>query len=245
MTFLLSSRARGALIGLPGSMLALSAYAEGPSGAPALNGGDTAFLITCSLVVLLMTLPGLALFYGGLARTKNVLSILTQVFAVASLITVLWALYGYTLAFTDGGALQPWIGGVSKLFLQGVTQHAMRDTVPELLFFLFMLMFAVITPTIIVGAFAERIRFSAVLVFMAVRFTINYVPMAHIAWGGGWMLTHGMQDFAGGNVIHINTGIASLVAAWMVGPRHGHGTAQMAPHNMTMTMTGGSMLWVG
>lgn len=235
---------RGRAIAAPGLLLSLPVHAA-DAATPALNSGDTAFLTTCSLVVLLMTLPGLALFYGGLARTKNVISVLTQVVAVASLISVLWALYGYTLAFDNGGALQPWIGGVSKLFLQGVTQTAMKDTVPELLFFLFMLMFAAITPTIIVGAFAERIKFSAVLVFMAVWFTINYVPMAHIAWGGGWMFTLGVQDFAGGNVIHINAGIASMVAAWMVGPRHGYGTAAMAPHNMTMTMTGGSMLWVG
>lgn len=192
-----------------------------------------------------MTLPGLALFYAGLARVKNVLSVLTQVFAVASLICVLWAIYGYSLAFSDGGERQAYIGGVSKLFLAGVTPDSAQGTIPELLYFLFMMMFAAITPTIIVGGFAERMKFSAVLVFMAVWFTINYVPMAHMAWGGGWVFDWKSQDFAGGNVVHINAGIAALVAAWMVGPRRGLHTTAMAPHNMTMTMTGGSLLWVG
>lgn len=212
---------------------------------PVLNSGDTAFMVTCSLVVLLMTLPGLALFYGGLARSKNVLSILMQVFTVASLMSVLFALYGYSLTFTSGGEWQSVIGGLDKLFLAGVGPEAVQGTIPELLYFLFMMLFAAITPAIICGGFAERMKFSAVMVFMAVWLTINYIPMAHMAWGGGWVAALGVQDFAGGNVVHVNVGIASLVGAFLLGRRRGFGTSALAPHNMTMTMTGGSMLWVG
>lgn len=212
---------------------------------PTINSGDTAFVALCSLVVLLMTVPGLALFYGGMARTKNVLSVLMQVFCTASLMSVLFAIYGYSLTFTDGGSAQSIIGGLDKLFMQGVTKDTLVGTIPEYLYFLFMLLFAAITPAIIVGAFAERMKFAAVLVFMTVWLTINYIPMAHMAWGGGWVFNLGVQDFAGGNVVHLNVGIASLVGAWLVGRRRGFGTAALAPHNMTMTMTGGSMLWVG
>lgn len=192
-----------------------------------------------------MTIPGLALFYGGLARTKNVLSVLMQVFTVTALMAVLWAVFGYSLAFSDGGSANAFIGGFDKVFLAGVTVDSLQGSIPEVLFFLFMLLFAAITPAIIVGAFAERMKFAAVLVFMVLWFTINYVPMAHMGWGGGWVFEMGPQDFAGGNVVHINVGIAALVGAWMVGARKGVGTSAMAPHNMTMTMTGGSLLWVG
>nr|WP_319527935.1 ammonium transporter [Pseudomonas laurentiana] len=212
---------------------------------PALNSGDTAFVATCALVVLLMTLPGLALFYGGLARSKNVLSILMQVFSVASLMSVLFAIYGYSLTFTSGGEWQAIIGGLDKLFLKGVGPDSLQGTIPELLYFLFMLLFAAITPAIICGGFAERMKFSAVMVFMAIWLTINYLPMAHMAWGGGWVFNLGVQDFAGGNVVHVNVGIASLIGAFLLGRRRGYGTSALAPHNMTMTMTGGSMLWVG
>ena len=211
----------------------------------ALNSGDTAFVTTCALVVLLMTLPGLALFYGGLARSKNVLSILMQVFSVASLMSVLFAIYGYSLTFTSGGEWQAVIGGLDKLFLKGVGPDALQGTIPELLYFLFMLLFAAITPAIICGGFAERMKFSAVMVFMAIWLTFNYLPMAHMAWGGGWVFDLGVQDFAGGNVVHVNVGIASLIGAFLLGRRRGYGTSALAPHNMTMTMTGGSMLWVG
>ncbi|WP_409276873.1 ammonium transporter [Pseudomonas defluvii] len=211
----------------------------------ALNSGDTAFVTTCALVVLLMTLPGLALFYGGLARSKNVLSILMQVFSVASLMSVLFAIYGYSLTFTSGGAWQAVIGGLDKMFLKGVGPDSLQGTIPELLYFLFMLLFAAITPAIICGGFAERMKFSAVMVFMAIWLTINYLPMAHMAWGGGWVFDLGVQDFAGGNVVHVNVGIASLIGAFLLGRRRGYGTSALAPHNMTMTMTGGSMLWVG
>jgi len=212
---------------------------------PVINSGDTAFVALCSLVVLLMTLPGLALFYGGMARGKNVLSILMQVFCTASLMSVLFAIYGYSLCFTDGGSWQSLIGGLDKLFLKGVGTDSVVGTIPEYLYFLFMLLFAAITPAIIVGAFAERMKFSAVMLFMAVWLTLNYIPMAHMAWGGGWVFNLGVQDFAGGNVVHLNVGIASLVGAWLIGRRRDYGTSALAPHNMTMTFIGGGLLWVG
>jgi Amt family ammonium transporter len=227
------------------SLLLGSFAANAEEAAPVINSGDTAFVALCSLVVLLMTLPGLALFYGGMARTKNVLSILMQVFCTASLMSVLFALYGYSLTFTDGGSLQAVIGGLDKLFMSGITKDSVVGTIPEYLYFLFMLLFAAITPAIIVGAFAERMKFAAVLVFMTVWLTINYIPMAHMAWGGGWVFNLGVQDFAGGNVVHLNVGIAALVGAWLLGRRRGFGTPTLAPHNMTMTLTGGSLLWVG
>ncbi|MDH4607494.1 ammonium transporter [Pseudomonas sp. BN102] len=227
------------------SLLLGSVAAWADEAPPAINSGDTAFVALCSLVVLLMTLPGLALFYGGMARTKNVLSILMQVFCTASLMSVLFAIYGYSLTFTDGGSLQAVIGGFDKLFMVGITKDSVVGTIPEYLYFLFMLLFAAITPAIIVGAFAERMKFAAVMVFMAVWLTINYIPMAHMAWGGGWVFNLGVQDFAGGNVVHLNVGIASLVGAWLLGRRRDFGTPALAPHNMTMTLTGGSLLWVG
>ena len=233
------------LTGLSLAVRAQEAAAAAPAPVPTLDTGDTAFVALCTLVVLLMMLPGLALFYGGLARSKNVLSILMQVFSAASLVSVLWAVYGYTYTFADGGDLQGVIGGAGKLFLQGITKDSLVGTIPEYLYFLFMLMFAAITPPIIVGAFAERMRFAAVLVFMALWLTINYVPMAHMAWGGGWVFGLGVQDFAGGNVVHVNVGIAALVGAALLGKRRDYGTSHVAPHNMTMTMTGGSLLWVG
>lgn len=158
--------------------------------------------------------------------------------------SVLFAIYGYSLTFTSGGEWQAWIGGFDKLFLTGVGPQSLQGTIPELLYFLFMMLFAAITPAIIVGGSAERMKFSAVLVFMAIWLTINYIPMAHMAWGG-WVFDLGVQDFAGGNVVHVNVGIASLVGAYLLGRRRGFGTSALAPHNMTMTMTGGSMLWVG
>lgn len=227
------------------SLLFNSVVALADEAKPAIDTGDTAFIALCSLVVLLMTLPGLGLFYGGMARTKNVLSILMQVFCTASLMSLLFAIYGYSLTFTDGGSLQSVIGGLDKLFMLGVTKDTVVGTIPEYLYFLFMLLFAAITPAIIVGGFAERMKFSAVMVFMVVWLTINYIPMAHMAWGGGWVFNLGVQDFAGGNVVHLNVGIAALVGAWLVGRRRGFGTPTLAPHNMTMTLTGGSLLWVG
>lgn len=225
--------------------LPMSVPAAAQDAAPVLSGADTAFVATCSLFVMLMMLPGLALFYGGMGRAKNVLSILTNVFATAAMICVLWAVAGYSLAFDRTGPFDRLIGGTGKLFLAGITPDSLTGTIPEYLYMLFMMLFAAITPPIIVGAFAERMRFSAVLIFMAVWFFIDYVPMAHMAWGGGWVFHVGVQDFAGGNVVHLNAGIAALVGAYMAGPRIGLGTSALAPHNMTMTFTGGAMLWVG
>ena len=227
------------------ALTALPSVSFAQDAEPALSSGDTAFVATCSLIVMLMMLPGLGLFYGGMSRSKNVLSVLTQVFASAALISVIWILVGYSLAFD---ADVPWnavVGGFAKIFLTGVTQDSLIGTIPEYLYILFMLLFAAITPPIIIGAFAERMKFSSVLVFMGVWSLINYVPMAHMAWGGGWVFNVGVLDFAGGNVVHLNAGVAALVCAYVLGPRKGAGATMMIPHNMTMTYTGGAMLWVG
>ncbi|REF69486.1 MULTISPECIES: ammonium transporter [Paracoccus] len=221
------------------------ALAWGQDAEPALSAGDTAFVATCALFVMLMMLPGLALFYAGMARSKNVLSVLTQIFASVALICVLWIAFGYSLSFDTETPLNAVIGGTSKFFLSGITTESMVGTLPEYLFVLFMMMFAAITPPLIVGAFAERMKFAAVLIFMGVWLLINYAPMAHMAWGGGWVFDVGVLDFAGGNVVHLNAGIAALVCALVLGPRKGYGTTMMVPHNMTMTYTGGAMLWVG
>ena len=211
---------------------------------PHIDSGDTAWMLTSTLLVILMIVPGLALFYGGLARSKNMLSVLVQVFVVFSLISILWAVYGYSLAFSGDGNF---FGGFDKLFLKGVTPDSIGalPTVPEYVFIAFQGTFAAITCCLIVGAFAERIRFSAVLLFMAIWFTLSYVPMAHIVWGGGLLARDGALDFAGGTVVHINSGIAGLVGAYMLGKRVGHGREAFTPHSLTLTMVGASLLWVG
>ena len=211
---------------------------------PHIDSGDTAWMLTSTLLVILMIVPGLALFYGGLARSKNMLSVLVQVFVVFSLISILWAVYGYSLAFSGDGNF---FGGFDKLFLKGVTPDSIGalPTVPEYVFIAFQGTFAAITCCLIVGAFAERIRFSAVLLFMAIWFTLSYVPMAHIVWGGGLLAKDGALDFAGGTVVHINSGIAGLVGAYMVGKRIGYGREAITPHSLTLTMVGASLLWVG
>ncbi|MEJ7930240.1 ammonium transporter [Ramlibacter sp. AN1015] len=235
--------------------------------APVPNKGDTAFMTTATLLVILMTLPGLALFYGGLVRSKNMLSVLMQVFVVSSLIYVLWALYGYSLAFTGGS---PFIGGFDKLFLLGVTPESVGATfskgvvIPELSFVAFQATFAAITCALIVGAFAERIKFSAVLLFVVIWFTFSYLPIAHMVWywdgpdaitdaasletvtaNAGWLWAKGALDFAGGTVVHINAGVAALVGAYLVGKRIGYGKESLTPHSLTLTMVGASLLWVG
>jgi Amt family ammonium transporter len=222
-----------------------AASAAAPAPAPKLDSGDTAWMLTSTLLVILMTIPGLALFYGGLARTKNMLSVLVQVFVIFALISVLWALYGYSLAFTGEGQF---IGGAEKLFLKGIapdTLSALLPTIPEYVFVSFQSTFAAITVALIVGAFAERIRFSAVLIFSVLWFTFSYIPMAHMVWGGGLLAKDGALDFAGGTVVHINAGIAALVGAYMVGKRIGFGKEAMTPHSLTLTMVGASLLWVG
>ena len=223
-----------------------AAAASAPAAAPAphIDSGDTAWMLTSTLLVILMIIPGLALFYGGLARSKNMLSVLMQVFVVFSLISILWAVYGYSLAFSGEGNF---FGGFDKLFLKGVTQQTFGalSTIPEYVFFAFQGTFAAITVALIVGSFAERIKFAAVLLFAALWFTFSYVPMAHIVWGGGLLAKDGALDFAGGTVVHINAGIAGLVGAYMVGKRLGFGREAFTPHSLTLTMVGASLLWVG
>jgi Amt family ammonium transporter len=222
-----------------------------------INSGDTAWLLTATALVLFMTIPGLALFYGGLVRTRNVLSILMQCLACTALITVLWVLYGYTIAFDGTGMsdgvvnLNSFIGSLAKFGMVGVTPtsvHSLAGTIPESVFSMFQLTFAIITPALILGAFAERMKFSAFMIFTGVWFTVVYLPVCHMVWGGTGSYIGskiGALDFAGGTVVHINAGIAALVAALLIGKRKGYPSSPMPPHNLTMTVTGACMLWVG
>ncbi|WP_119155019.1 ammonium transporter [Caldimonas tepidiphila] len=231
-----------------------AAAATAETAAPAtpeatVNKGDVAWMMTATLLVILMVLPGLALFYGGLVRSKNMLSVLMQVFVVFSLIVVLWAVYGYSLAFGGGGEF---IGTLDKIFLKGVTVDSLADTfnpaakIPEYVFVAFQSTFAAITCALIVGSFAERIKFSAVLLFIVLWFTFSYLPVAHMVWfAEGYLFKDGALDFAGGTVVHINAGVAGLVGAYLVGKRIGYGRESMAPHSLTLTMVGASLLWVG
>ncbi|MCX7085587.1 MAG: ammonium transporter [Methylococcales bacterium] len=243
------------------------ALADGEVVAPTINKGDMAWMIVATVLVILMVIPGLALFYGGMVRAKNMLSILMQVFIIFSMMAVLWALYGYSLAFTEGS---PFIGGFSKLFLAGITPDSMAATfskgvyIPEYIYVAFQLTFAGITPALIIGAFAERVKFSAILVFMLIWFTFAYLPMAHMVWywagpdaytnadagaaagaTAGFLFQKGALDFAGGTVVHINAGIAGLIGCLIVGKRLGYKKESLAPHSVTMTMIGASLLWVG
>jgi ammonium transporter, Amt family len=244
-----------------GSIIATAALLLGALFVPAVAGaeeavldsGDTAWMLTATALVLFMTIPGLALFYAGMVRSKNVLSVLMQCFAITGLMTVLWVIYGYSLVFDNSGMeagvtnLSSFIGGLDRMFLSGMTVDALAGTIPESVFATFQLTFAIITPALMVGAFAERMKFSALLWFMGLWFTLCYAPIAHMVWGGdgGFLWDMGVIDFAGGTVVHINAGIAGLVAAIMIGRRKGYPTAQMPPHNLTLTMVGASMLWVG
>ncbi len=216
----------------------LPVIAEGP----ALNGANTAWILTSTALVLLMTLPGLALFYGGLVRRKNILSILMQCFAIAGVSSILWFIIGYSLAFGEGNAL---IGDFSKVLMAGITKESLSGDIPESLFMLFQMTFAVITPALIIGAYAERMKFSAVLIFSGLWLLVVYAPVTHWVWGGGWLAQMRVYDFAGGIVVHITAGVAALVAAVVLGPRHGFPRTPMLPHNLTMTVTGAGMLWVG
>src|SRR5246127_1720621 len=263
------------------------AAAPAAAAAPVANKGDVAWMLTASALVLMMSIPGLALFYGGLVRTKNMASMLTQVFAIVAMIGVTWTIYGYSMAFSDGGSMTSWIGGFSKAFLHGVDANSTAATfsngvvIPELAYFVFQMTFAMITPALIVGAFAERIKFSAVMLFILLWSTFIYYPIAHWVWyvaapddvanaakalaaatdaaaktaaqakldevtgAVGWLAGAGALDFAGGTVVHINAGIAGLVGALIIGKRVGYGKELMAPHSLTMTMIGASLLWVG
>jgi len=210
-----------------------------------LNGANTAWILTSTALVLMMTLPGLSLFYAGLVRVKNVLSVLMQCFAIACVASLLWMIVGYSMAFTDGGDLNSWIGGLSNAFLAGVQEETLSGDIPESVFVMFQMTFAIITPALMVGAFAERMKFSAMLIFSAVWLLLVYVPVTHWVWGGGWLAEMGLLDFAGGTVVHITAGVGALVAAMVLGNRNGYGKTPMPPHNLTMTVTGAGMLWVG
>ncbi len=207
-----------------------------------LNGANTSWILTSTVLVLFMTLPGLALFYGGLVRSKNILSVLMQCFSIAGIVSVLWLIVGYSIAFADGNA---YFGSLSKFMLSGVLEGSLRGDIPESLFVLFQMTFAIITPALIVGGFAERMKFSAVLLFSAIWLIVVYAPITHWVWGGGWLQEMGLLDFAGGTVVHITAGVGALVAAIVLGPRKGFLTTPMPPHNMTMVVTGAGMLWVG
>jgi len=224
------------------STTAFSHLAYAADAAATIDTGSTAWMITATVLVILMTIPGLALFYGGMVRSKNMLSILMQVFVTFSLLSVLWALFGYSIAFTDGNA---YFGGLSKAFLAGITSDSIIGEIPEYVFMTFQMTFAAITPALIIGGFAERMKFSSILVFVSLWLILVYAPIAHMVWGGGWLGELGAKDFAGGTVVHINAGIAALVGALVVGKRTGYRKEAMPPHNLTMTMIGAALLWVG
>ncbi len=208
-----------------------------------LDSGDTAWMLTATVIVLMMTLPGLALFYGGMVRKKNVLTIVMQVFAIACLASVLWMVVGYSLAFSGSG---PYVGDFGRMFLTGLTADGLSGTIPESVFMTFQMTFAIITPALITGAFADRMKFSSMLWFVAIWSVVVYAPITHWVWGdGGWILGLGALDFAGGTVVHINSGVAGLVAALVLGRRLGFGSENMAPHNLVLSVTGAGLLWVG
>ena len=210
-----------------------------------LNGANTSWILTSTALVLFMTIPGLSLFYGGLVRSKNVLSVLMQCFAVTCVASVIWFAVGYSMAFSDGGSANWFIGGLDNVFLGNVLEGTMAGDIPESLFAMFQMTFAIITPALIVGAFAERMRFSAMLLFSALWLIAVYVPITHWVWGGGWLGEMGLLDFAGGTVVHITAGVGALVAALVLGNRKGFPQQAMPPHNLAMTVTGAGMLWVG
>jgi len=210
-----------------------------------LSGANTAWILTSTALVLFMTIPGLAFFYGGLVRSKNVLSVLMQCFALTCMVSILWVIVLYGLVFGDGGSMNSVIGGFDKIFMSGVTNQSLSGDIPETVFSMFQLTFAIITPALIVGGFAERMKFSSMLLFSTIWMILVYAPIAHMVWGGGWLGSIGFMDFAGGSVVHINAGVAALVAAIMLRERKGFPSTPMPPHNLAMTVAGASMLWVG
>jgi Amt family ammonium transporter len=212
---------------------------------PKMDAANTAWMLTSSVLVLFMTLPGLALFYAGLVRMKNVLSVLMQCFAITCIVTLAWLVVGYSVAFGDGGASNAWYGGFAKSFLSGIDFKTVKGSIPETVFAMYQLTFAIITPALVLGAYAERVKFSGMLLFSLLWLLIVYCPIAHWVWGDGWLQKMGIMDFAGGTVVHLNAGIAALVCALVLGKRRGFPETPMPPHNMTMTVTGACMLWVG
>ena len=221
------------------ALLPIQAFADD------LNAANTSWILTSTALVLFMTIPGLSLFYGGLVRSKNVLSVLMQCFAITCLASIVWFAFGYSIAFGDGGSMNAYIGNLDNLFLGKVTEGSMAGDIPESVFAMFQMTFAIITPALIVGAFAERMRFSAMLLFSGLWLTLVYAPITHWVWGGGWLGEMGLLDFAGGTVVHITAGVGALVAALVLGNRKGFPRQAMPPHNLTMTVTGAGMLWVG
>jgi len=210
-----------------------------------INSANTAWIMTSTALVLFMTVPGLSLFYGGLVRSKNVLSVLMQCFAITCGASVVWLAFGYSLAFGDGGSMNNWIGNFDNAMFANMSESSVSGDIPESVFALFQMTFAIITPALIIGAFAERARFSTMMVFSMLWLVLVYVPVTHWVWGGGWLGQMGLLDFAGGTVVHVTAGVAALVAAMVIGNRKGFGSHAMPPHNMTMTVMGAGMLWVG
>ncbi|MDP6270194.1 MAG: ammonium transporter [Alphaproteobacteria bacterium] len=229
-------------LALAATILALLLASPAQAAEDALSSGDTAWMLTATALVLLMTIPGVALFYGGMVRRKNVLSTVMQSFAVTCLMTLIWMLLGYSLAFAPGNA---WIGGLDKIFLRGLTVEGLSGTIPESVFMTFQMTFAIITPALITGAVAERMKFSALLWFTGLWSIVVYAPITYWVWGGGFLGAAGVLDFAGGTVVHINSGVAALVAALVLGPRLGYGRENLSPHNVVLTVIGASLLWVG
>ena len=219
--------------------IAVPGFAEG------LDSGDTAWILTSTALVLFMTIPGLSLFYAGLVRSKNVLSVLMQCFTICCLMSILWLVVGYSLAFGDGGSLNQFVGGLGNFLMGGIQEETLSGSIPESNFALFQMTFAVITPALIVGGFAERMRFSAVILFSAAWLLLVYAPVCHWVWGGGFLADMGLMDFAGGTVVHVTAGVAAILIAMVIGNRSGFPDQAMPPHNMTMTITGAAMLWVG
>jgi Amt family ammonium transporter len=240
MSIFLNKRLASLWLGLAAMMPTFAMAAD-----DTLSAGDTAWMIVATALVLLMTIPGLALFYAGLVRSKNVLSVMMQCFAITCVMTILWVLVTYSLAFGDGGSMNAFWGGFDKAFLSGVTVDSMSGTIPETIFMTFQMTFAIITPALMVGAFAERMKFSALLMFTTLWSILVYAPICHWVWGGGWLGDYGILDFAGGTVVHINAGVAGLVAAIVIGKRKGFPKTAMPPHNLTMSVIGASLLWVG
>jgi Amt family ammonium transporter len=229
---------------LLGSLLLHAPFAAAAE-PPKLDAANTAWMLTSSVLVLFMTLPGLALFYAGLVRMKNVLSVLMQCFAITCIVTLAWVVVGYSVAFGDAGSLNAWYGGFGKAFLSGIEVKTVKGSIPETVFAMYQLTFAIITPALVIGAFAERVKFSGMLLFSLCWLLLVYCPVAHWVWGDGWLAKRGIMDFAGGTVVHLNAGVAALVCALVLGRRRGFPETQMPPHNMTMTVTGACLLWVG
>tara|TARA_Y100000589_G_scaffold9964_1_gene8332 strand:+ start:1873 stop:3156 length:1284 start_codon:yes stop_codon:yes gene_type:complete len=227
------------LVGLFLCGISVPGFAEG------LDSGDTAWILTSTALVLFMTIPGLSLFYAGLVRSKNVLSVLMQCFTICCLMSILWLVVGYSLAFGDGGSLNQFVGGLGNFLMGGIQEETLSGSIPESNFALFQMTFAVITPALIVGGFAERMRFSAVILFSAAWLLLVYAPVCHWVWGGGFLADMGLMDFAGGTVVHVTAGVAAILIAMVIGNRSGFPDQAMPPHNMTMTITGAAMLWVG